>query len=536
MRTLRFAPAVLLLAAGLAHAAPVPAAVTDEQLKERAAKLNDVTTDDARTAKLRELLKDRETARRLVQVAVKMHDEAKADEKPFKFNAALLLAQVGQVTKDYKSAKTFYAFCKKTAEKLDSEPKLILACEGLIDLAWAQKDYDGVIAECKKALELGGDGREMQGLQFFAIEKMIQATARKGETDEALGMIGRLGFKAWYAEQLKSYVLREAGKFDEAAEALVEAGKALEDEQFDKDDTKQRLIRQTRYMTASTYVEAKKIDKAADILKQLIKEDPENPTYPNDLGFIWCDNDMNLPEAEKLIRSALELDEKQRKKLLEEKKIDEEVAKKRNASYVDSLGWVLFKLGKFEEAKKALLEASQDPDEGDHLEIWDHLADVQMATGDSKGAIETWTKALKFDDLTKRDAERRKKISQKLQKAKAGACLVVRGVPGITPLAHLARRPAGGASTPLSLPHHLRGVAHLLQLVQHHLQVPRPHQQGPLAQPADHLIAQPLAGEQLLGQHGVFGQHQAHLAVQLGGQAGGGGHANLLGVGGTPLV
>jgi tetratricopeptide (TPR) repeat protein len=328
---------------------------------------------------------------------------------------------VAHISKDYKAAKTFYSFCKKTAEKLDSEPKLVLAVEGIIDLAWDQKEYESVITECQKALELGGDSKEMQGLQFFAIEKMIQATARKGDTDKALEMVGKIGFKAWYAEQLKSYVLREAGKYDEAAEALIEAGKALEDEQFDKDDTKQRLIRQTKYMTASTYVEAKKIDKAADILKKLIKEDPDNPTYPNDLGFIWCDNDMNLEESEKLIRTALELDEKQRKKLLEEKKIDEDAAKKRNSSYVDSLGWVLFKQKKYEEAKKALLEASQDPDDGDHLEIWDHLADVQMALGDTKGAIDTWTKALQFDDLSKRDGERRKKISSKLQKAKAGA-------------------------------------------------------------------------------------------------------------------
>jgi len=44
MNTLRFAPAVLLLAAGMAYAAPVPT-VTDDQLKERATKLNDITTD-----------------------------------------------------------------------------------------------------------------------------------------------------------------------------------------------------------------------------------------------------------------------------------------------------------------------------------------------------------------------------------------------------------------------------------------------------------------------------------------------------------
>lgn len=419
MKTLRFAPAVLLLVAGLASAAPVPT-VSDEQLKERATKLNDITTDDARTAKLRELIKDRELAKRLVKVAVQMHDEAKPKEKPFKFNAALLLGQLAHVTKDYKSAKTFYTFCEDAAGKLDSEPKLVQAMEGLIDLAWDQKDFDGVIALCKKAVQLGGESQEMQTLVFIAMEKTIQATAKKGETDEALRMVGQAPFKKWYAEQLKSFILREAGKYDEAVEALGEAGKALEDEQLPSDDQKQRLIRNTKYMTANVHVEAKKVDKAAEILKGLMKDDPENPTYPNDLGFIWCDNDMNLEESEKLIRKALDLDAKQREKLLKEKKIDEEAAKKRTASYVDSLGWVLYKTKKYEEAKKLLLEAAEDQDEAEHIEIWDHLADVQMALGDTKGAIETWTKALKFDDLSKRDAERRKKVTQKLQAAKKG--------------------------------------------------------------------------------------------------------------------
>ncbi len=417
MNTLRFAPAVLLLAVGLAVAAPVPT-VSDEQLKERAGKLNDITTDEARTAKLRELLKDRETTKRLVAVAAKMHAEAKEKDKPFKFNAALVLGQAAQITKDYKSAKVFYTFCEDAATKLDSEPKMVLALEAMIDLAWDQKDYDGVIAQCERTDKLTGDGQEVMVLKFIAAEKLIQATAKKGDTDIALGMVGRFGFKKWYAEQLKSFILRDAGKYDEAIDALKEAGNALEDETFPSDDQKQRYIRNAKYMQANIYVESKKVDKAADILKALIKDDPENPTYPNDLGFIWCDNDMNLEESEKLINKALELDEKQRQKLLKEKKIDEDTAKKRTASYVDSLGWVLFKNKKYEEAKKALLEAAQDQDEAEHIEIWDHLADVQMALGDVKVAVETWTKSLKFEDVSKRDIERRKKVTKKLSDAK----------------------------------------------------------------------------------------------------------------------
>jgi tetratricopeptide (TPR) repeat protein len=419
MKTLHFAPAAVLLAVGLAVAAPVPAAVSDEKLKEQAAKLNDLTTTESMDAKLKELFKDKETAKRMVALALAMHEEAKPKDKPFKYNAALVLAKLAHGTKEYKTAKVFYQFCEEAATKLDSEPKLALAVEGLIDLAMEQKDYDGVIERSEKAIQLEGEG--LNGLRNYAFEKLVQARARKGDTEKALATVdaGQRSFKKWYLDQLRSFVYREAGKYDEAVQALEDAGKALEDDEFPDDDLKQRLIRNTRYMTANIYVEDKKVDKAADILKGLMKDDPENPTYPNDLGFIWCDNDMNLDESEKLINKALELDAKLRKKLLEEKKIDEETAKKRTASYVDSLGWVLFKKKKYEEAKKALVEASQDEEEAEHIEIWDHLADCQMALGDVKGAVETWTKALKFEDISKRDAERRKKVTKKLLEAKA---------------------------------------------------------------------------------------------------------------------
>ncbi len=418
MNALRYLPAVLL-AAAVAVADPVPkSTLTDEQAKELAAKLNDLTTDEAMDAKLKELAKDKSKAKQIVAVAFKEHDAAKGKDKPYKYNAALVLGKLAQIGKEPKTAKAFYEYCEESANKLDSEKKLAMAVEALIDLAWDQKDYDGVIARADKTLQLNAESKELQAVQSLAIERMIQATAKKGDTDAALGMVEKAPFKKWYSSQLKSFIYREAGKYDDAVDALTESGKALEDEQFDKADLKERLIRNTKYMTCNVHVEAKKIDKAADILKALMKEDPDNPTYPNDLGFIWCDNDLNLKESEELIRKAIELDTKQREKLLKEKKIDEETAKKRTASYVDSLGWILYKNKKYEEALKVLQEAAEDEEEAQHIEIWDHLADVQFAMGDVKAAVETWTKSLKFEDVNKRDAERRKKVTKKLTDAK----------------------------------------------------------------------------------------------------------------------
>ena len=139
-----------------------------------------------------------------------------------------------------------------------------------------------------------------------------------------------------------------------------------------KGEAKDRIKDRMRYTLSGLYVENKDIDKAAKELETLIKRNPDNPTYKNDLGFIWCDHDMNLEESEKLITEALDLDKKGQEKLKEEGKIDEVKA---NAAYLDSLGWVLFKQKKYKEALEPLKKASQDEEEGSHLEIWDHLAD-----------------------------------------------------------------------------------------------------------------------------------------------------------------
>ncbi len=418
MSPIRYAPLAVLLAAGIAFAAPVPAAPTDDQLKEKASKLNDLTTNEAMDEKIKDLLKDKPLSKRLVAVALKMQESADKKDKPFKFNAAIVLGKTAHSLKEYKTAKVFYTACEDMATKLDSDPKLVLALESLVDLAWEQKDYPLVIELCGKCLSKEGEAKEIQSLHLFAIERLIQAKSKKGDVEDALELAGRAPFKKWYIEQLKSSIHREAGKYDEAVETLEDALKSVEDDADIEESVKTRIMRNTRYLIASIHVDNKKIDKAADVYKGLMKDDPENPTYPNDLGFVWADNDKNIEESEKLVRKALELDLKVREKLLKEKKIDEEMAKKQTAAYLDSLGWVLFKQKKYEEAKKLLLEASQDEEEAQHIEIWDHLADCLMALGDEKGAIETWTKSLKFDDVSKRDIERRKKVSAKLDKAK----------------------------------------------------------------------------------------------------------------------
>jgi tetratricopeptide (TPR) repeat protein len=417
--------ALLARAAGLTIR--LSPAADENTLKETALKLNDLKDTKAMQEKLTGLLKDKDKAKKLVQAAVAVQKEAKADEKPFKYNAALVLAKLAHNVKAYDAAERFYELAANLATKAKNGEYMATAYEGWWELYCDQKKYDTVEDVARKALDARGD-KAYENFKPLVLEKLVQAKAKQGETDEALRMaegLVQLDKGGWYFLQLKGWVQREAGKTDEAITTYEDVLDRLDDAKELKDDRRTTIKHNVRYLLSGLYVDNKKIDKAAKQLQMLIDDDPERATYYNDLGFIWADNGKNLEKSETYIRKALELDAKERKKLLEdpEKKKDltpDDVRKlkKENAAYLDSLGWVLYKQDKFKEALKYLEKAAQDEDEGHHIEIWDHWADALVALGKKKEAVEVWQKALKFEDVSPRDNERRKKVTQKMNKVK----------------------------------------------------------------------------------------------------------------------
>jgi len=60
------------------------------------------------------------------------------------------------------------------------------------------------------------------------------------------------------------------------------------------------------------------------------------------------------------------------------------------------------------------LEQAAKDEDGQHLEIFDHLAEAQLKLGEKKAAVETWQKALKLDDISPRDKTRRADIKKKI--------------------------------------------------------------------------------------------------------------------------
>jgi tetratricopeptide (TPR) repeat protein len=97
----------------------------------------------------------------------------------------------------------------------------------------------------------------------------------------------------------------------------------------------------------------------------------------NYLGYLLADEGKRLDEARELISRALSIDPE-------------------NAAYLDSMGWVLYRLRDFNGAKEYLESAVQfmDVSDEENYVIYDHLGDVYYEIGRVREAVEAWEEAL----------------------------------------------------------------------------------------------------------------------------------------------
>ncbi|MBU2614174.1 MAG: tetratricopeptide repeat protein [Elusimicrobia bacterium] len=133
------------------------------------------------------------------------------------------------------------------------------------------------------------------------------------------------------------------------------------------------------FYLGTIYEQSGKFDKALPNLRKVVELTPKNAVAMNYLGYCLADRDVSMDEAETLIRAALEIDPE-------------------NSAYRDSLGWVYFKRGKYQEAKMEIEQASKnlkDP------VVFEHLGDIEKALGNKKNAESFYKKALFLEPKNK---------------------------------------------------------------------------------------------------------------------------------------
>lgn len=120
------------------------------------------------------------------------------------------------------------------------------------------------------------------------------------------------------------------------------------------------------------YERAGNSDAAIRDLRHLLRERPGDAVVQNALGYTLADRDRNLDEAATLVAAALEQTPD-------------------SAAVIDSMGWVLFRQGRLQEALTHLQRAREL---GDDPEIDLHLGEVQWALGERAAARQTWQQGL----------------------------------------------------------------------------------------------------------------------------------------------
>jgi tetratricopeptide (TPR) repeat protein len=255
---------------------------------------------------------------------------------------------------------------------------------GLLRVLWKAHRYEQVTEVCRKALE---EPKAKHAVLFRS--ELARALVLLGKADDGLAEADRALEAATAAErphllQLRVRLLAQAERFDQAEKVCLAL---LKDAVLPGDKL------ELRYLLSGVFSSAHQQAKAEEQLGQCLVIDPNSASVNNDLGYLWADQNKNLAEAEAMIRKAIDLDRQQRKTRLPFG-VDAEESQD-NAAYMDSLGWVLFRRGKFEEARRELETATTLPGSEDPV-IWDHLGDTYDRLGRAAQARQAWQRALDF--------------------------------------------------------------------------------------------------------------------------------------------
>lgn len=148
------------------------------------------------------------------------------------------------------------------------------------------------------------------------------------------------------------------------------------------------------YSLAVTYFYNDNVDKSVTLMKSILEKDPDNADALNFIGYTYAEMGVNLDEAERMIRKALKLSP--------------------DSGYIiDSLGWVYYKRGKYDQALELIKKAASiSPDDAT---IKEHLGDIYLAKDQKLRALRSYREALDYLDGSKMELREKIRLENRLE-------------------------------------------------------------------------------------------------------------------------
>ena len=257
-----------------------------------------------------------------------------------------------------------------------------------------KKEY----AEAVDVFQEAAEHPAMEPVRWLSLYLLSYPLEHLGKTDEALAAITEA--RGSQPEILllhfqQAWINYHAERWD-AAEPLL---REIIDEHKGNPENED-IVRNSQFSLSNLYVQRGEVERGEKVLEEVLKEAPENSQANNDLGYLWADKNKNLDQARTMIEKALKEEPE-------------------NPAYLDSMGWVLFRLGDFEGAREYLNKAVAQPG-GDDSTIYDHLGDVLDKLDLKDEANAAWQKAVELERAKARpDDELLKRVEAKLPEASA---------------------------------------------------------------------------------------------------------------------
>ncbi len=274
-------------------------------------------------------------------------------KKPDDTNVIYALALLSLEMKDYIAADRYF----KKMLKVDSRRLEAQYYLGII--AEKRKRYDTAIARLSKVRH--GDRSIDAHLRIATI------MGRKGDVEAARRFLYQLKPRTRQLEvQLfltEADILHNANRTKDGMEVIQNA---LE---TNKDNPK--LL----YAHAMLAEKLGRLDIVERDLKKILAKYPRHAQALNALGYTLADRTDRFQEAYRYIKKALELSPNQ-------------------AAIIDSMGWVLYRLGNYKEAIKYLRRALELDK---NAEIAAHLGEVLWVSGQKEEARKIWLRAKRMD-------------------------------------------------------------------------------------------------------------------------------------------
>jgi tetratricopeptide (TPR) repeat protein len=274
-------------------------------------------------------------------------------------NRAVLLERLGLMYRSHEQYREAVAAFRELGA-LDASHAARAAAQ-VVDTLRQAREFDKAREEADAAQKMYPDDRVLTLVRASLL-------ADVGRADEAVRDVRKLlGGKNDRDTYITLAQLYEKGKnYGEMAKAIDEAEKLSL-----TNDEKEGI----HFMRGAMYEKLKKYDASEAEFRKVLAMNPESAAALNYLGYMLADRNVRLNEALEMIKKALEQDP-------------------HNGAYLDSLGWVYYRLGRLEEAEEnlrlALARASKDPT------VNDHLGDVLLKQGKLKDAITQWEAAVKL--------------------------------------------------------------------------------------------------------------------------------------------